>query len=486
MLIYMCQDGEMPSGVATYGYAVLKNFPEARMLLLNARRPPPAAPYEVIDRIITLPSEVSHDVTAVTQTIAKLVAASKDKVILLPNTGDTMWTATWSYLREAGSKVRPKVRVLGIVHSDIDTQYHLAREYAAIAPIWVGVSRRCAEKLRVLTDSLATRVYELHYPVEVHKQEKAPSVDRPLRLIYAGRLEEPQKRVSRLVALFEELIRRRLRFRATVVGDGPDGVQFRKRLADAGSDVVRSVTVLGTLGHSDLDRLWTDQDIFILVSAYEGLPLALLEAMSAGVCPVVMEVCSGLPDLLEDGLNARMVQQGDITAMTDAIVDLDRDRDSLEKLCRAARRSVSIEALSPLKHFSKLRGIIKQCFQLPSPEIPSEQMDSTAAAVETICKRACKANRPVVIFGIGMFGRKVVDACLKKGIEVVALIDSDPEKIESEYAGLACFGPKKIGEFANVVFAVGSMQFDVEISNRIYSECKKAGISSPQVVTFRP
>jgi hypothetical protein len=320
----------------------------------------------------------------------------------------------------------------------------------------------------------------------VCQEVKAPSAGKPLRLIYAGRLDEPQKRVSRLVALFEELTRRGVQFRGTVAGDGPEGDQFKRLLTAAGPKVMGSVTVFGALERHDLDMLWTTQDVFLLVSAYEGLPLALLEALSAGVCPVVMEVCSGLPELLEDGLNARVVKQGDISAMADAIVELDQDRDFLDKLSAETKRSVSIEELSPERHFSILRAIIKECFQLPSQENLSVHNDLTSAAVETICKKMDRDKRPIVIFGAGMFGRKVVDACLRQGKKVVALIDSDPDKIGCNYNGIVCYGPERLGEFANAVFAIGSMQFDEEISTRIYFECKKAGNYLPQVVSFRP
>lgn len=485
MLIYMCQDGEKPSGVATYGYALLKHFPEAKMLLLNARHPPPAAPIEIHNRIITLQTEVSHNISAVAKAISNLIEASRDHTVLFPNTGDTLWAATLKFLLGAELKVRHRVRVLGIVHSDTETHYRLAKEYATIAPIWIGVSRRCAENLQHLAKRLRIRVYELYYPVELRPGDKVAPTDGLLRLAYAGRLDEPQKRVSRLVALFKELTRRGIQFSATVAGDGPEGNRFSKMLTVAGPAVTESVKVLGALKRCDLDKLWASQDVFLLVSAYEGLPLALLEAMSAGVCPVVMNVNSGLPELLEDGVNARVAKQGDIIAMADAIVELDHNRELLGKLGAAAKRSVSIEGLSPVRHFSKLCEIIKECSQLPLLEKISTPADPTEIAVETICKKVRGTRSPVVIFGAGMFGRKVVDACLKQGTKVTALIDSDPERIQSGYGGIVCLGPERLVECTNALFVVGSMQFDVEIFNRIHGEYNKAGVPLPQVVTFR-
>jgi glycosyltransferase involved in cell wall biosynthesis len=147
--------------------------------------------------------------------------------------------------------------------------------HAAIAPIWIGVSRRCAQGLRSRTGSLGVRVHELYYPVDIPLTIRTPANAGPLRLAYVGRLEESQKRVSRLVSLFSELTRRKVDFCASVAGDGPASANFAMLLTAAGSEVSRRVEIQGSLDRRNLDALLATHDIILLVSAYEGLPLAL-------------------------------------------------------------------------------------------------------------------------------------------------------------------------------------------------------------------
>ena len=481
----MCQDGDKPSGIATYGYTLLKNISNAKMLLLNACKAPPAAPPDIHSRIVCIPQEVSHDIITVARAISNQVDANDEEAILFPNAGDTFWAATLKYLHDAKPQVRSQTRVLGMVHSDIKTQYTHAKEYSAIAPTWIGVSHRCAKKLELSAKSLKIEVHELFYPVDEWRGPKLTPTDGLLRLVYAGRLDEPQKRVSRLVDLFKELTRRGIRFRATIAGDGPDGNRFRDLLTEADSTVTGSVKLLGSLDRRDLDRLWAAQDIFLLVSAYEGLPLALLESMSAGVCPVVMNVRSGLPELLEDGVNARVAKQGDLKAMADAIAELDQNRQLLNKLGKAAKRSVSIEAFSPKQHFSKLRKIVRESFDQPLPEKINLDTDSTSVALNKICDKVRGTRSPVVVHGVGMFGRKVIDALMDQGIKIMALFDSEPEQVRGGYRGIVCLSPDKVPEFKQALFVVGSMQFDVEISQRIKAEFKNAGFSCPTIINFR-
>ena len=485
MLLYLCQDGAGPSGVAAYGYAVLRHRADARMLLLNATHPPPAAPAAVHERITTLPEESSHDPSAVARVIAELVAGGDDRVTLVPNTGDTPWAATLAFLRAAPATVRSRVRVLGVVHSDMETQYGIAVHYQPIAPIWIGVSRRCADELRKRLSRTSASVHELHCPVEVRDERSAPRGDGPLRVAYVGRLEEPQKRVSRLVDLFRELVRLGLDFQATVAGDGPAAPAFATALNAAGPDVTARVTLGGAVDREHVDAIWRTHDVCLLVSAYEGLPLALLEAMASGVCPVVMAVESGLPDLLRDRRNARVVSQGDVGAMAEALCALDRDRSRLESLGRSARVSVT-SGFSPDRHFARLSAILDECWAQPQPSPSVAIADPTANAIANSVRRMHSVARPVAVYGSGMFGRKVVDACLAAGIPVCALFDSDPARAGVVYRGLQCAPPEALSEYPDALFVTGSLQFADAMAERIRAEFAARGRPAPAVLNTTP
>jgi glycosyltransferase involved in cell wall biosynthesis len=124
--------------------------------------------------------------------------------------------------------------------------------------------------------------------------------------------------------------------------DYPTLLQAARRLADAGA-AVRFVSVgQGPLAHeleNERDRLdlrgWfrflgyradpvrvlVAGDVFCLSSRFEGLPIALLEAMAAGL-PVVATGVGGVPAVITDGREGRLVPPGDSAALAGAVNEL--------------------------------------------------------------------------------------------------------------------------------------------------------------------
>lgn len=485
-LLYIGQDGVAPSGVTTYGYEVLRHCPGARMLLLNCGPTVFSPPAGCAERIEPLPEAVSHSPVAVARALLGLVEQADGPVTILPNSGDTPWAATSEFLRIAPRALCDRVRVLGIVHSDTETQYALAERHHVIAPVWIGVSARCAAELRRRIGRAGVAVHESPYPVAIGE----PTVRReqgPLRLAYVGRLEEPQKRVSRLLAVFAGLAESGVDFMATVVGDGPAAAEFRRALAAARPEIATRVRCTGALRREAVDEIWREHDVALLVSAFEGLPLALLEAMAAGVCPVAMAIESGLDELVRDGIEGRVVPQGDVAAMVRALGDLARDRPELRRMGAAGRERVA-EDFSDARHFERLERIVGELWKHPAPASTTVAAgpDPTAAAVDRIVVVVAESGRPVAIYGAGMFGRKVLDACLAHGLAVVAVYDSDPARTGTSYRGVVCQAPVSVTERPEAVFVAASLQFAVEMAARIVGEYDAAGWVAPTIIPGDP
>ncbi len=75
---------------------------------------------------------------------------------------------------------------------------------------------------------------------------------------------------------------------------------------------------------NDVPRYTAAMDLFVLSSSMEGLPLAVLEAMAAGL-PVVATAVGGLPNLIDDGKTGFLVPWGDETMMRDRFRALQAD-----------------------------------------------------------------------------------------------------------------------------------------------------------------
>ncbi len=112
--------------------------------------------------------------------------------------------------------------------------------------------------------------------------------------------------------------------RYLVVAVGPDdpdkpdalGPGFSARAAEAG------VRLLGM--RTDVDRLYAAMDVFVLASHREGFPRAAMEAAAMGL-PVVATDIRGCRQVVDDGVNGRLVPVGDAVALADAIASVGDD-----------------------------------------------------------------------------------------------------------------------------------------------------------------
>lgn len=149
-----------------------------------------------------------------------------------------------------------------------------------------------------------------------------------------GRLEE-QKGQRYLLAAVPELVREIPDLTVVLAGEGREGPALRRQAEDLG--VGSRVHFLGT--RRDLPRLFQALDLFVHPSLWEGLPLTLLMAMGAGL-PVVGTRVSGVTEVIQDGINGRLLPPGDRGALAQAILGLYRQPELRGRLGDAARRTV--------------------------------------------------------------------------------------------------------------------------------------------------
>ena len=91
----------------------------------------------------------------------------------------------------------------------------------------------------------------------------------------------------------------------------------------------------------DVRDLIHASDVFVMTSLWEGLPQAIVQAMSAGV-PVVATAVDGVPEAIENEVDGLLYRPGEVDAMAAAVVDLLRDEPRRRRLGEHARRKAAL------------------------------------------------------------------------------------------------------------------------------------------------
>jgi glycosyltransferase involved in cell wall biosynthesis len=121
-----------------------------------------------------------------------------------------------------------------------------------------------------------------------------------------------------------------------LVGDGELRPAIEADVRARGLD--DRVSFLGT--RRDVDRILAVSDVFVLASLWEGLPLALVEAMASGL-PVVATEVSGTREVVVDGTSGLLVPPEDPGSLASAIRRVEADPDAAASLASEGRARVT-------------------------------------------------------------------------------------------------------------------------------------------------
>lgn len=115
-----------------------------------------------------------------------------------------------------------------------------------------------------------------------------------MQIIYVGRLDETQKCVSRILAIWRKLCGVLPNWNLKLVGDGPDRKLYEQYIDKNG---LKNISIEGFCNPLEY---YKESSILLLTSDFEGFPLVLAEAMSFGVIPIVYGSYEAIYDIIDD------------------------------------------------------------------------------------------------------------------------------------------------------------------------------------------
>ncbi|MFP5517754.1 MAG: glycosyltransferase family 4 protein [Alphaproteobacteria bacterium] len=154
-----------------------------------------------------------------------------------------------------------------------------------------------------------------------------------LSLLVLANLSE-RKGIGTLLRACALLKERGQPFRVTI-GGGGDVDGYRAMAAELG--VAEECSFLGWIGREEAHAHIRSHDMLLLPSTHEGLPMVILEALSAQL-PVITTPVGSIPEVLADGETARIIPVNDAAALAGAVVEIGNDPALYSRLAEQGRR----------------------------------------------------------------------------------------------------------------------------------------------------
>ncbi|MCC6675684.1 MAG: glycosyltransferase family 4 protein [Phycisphaerales bacterium] len=375
------------------------------------------------------------------------------------------------------------LRIVGWQHNDIPYDSRVLEHYEPVLTALVGVSEHLRAALAARLPHRAADCCAITAGVEVPLQRRARTYSpaRPLRLLYTGRLDPHQKRIGALPMLSAELDRRGIPHTLTIIGDGPGRDDLARQIArnDSGS-----VVLLPPAAPARIAELLEQADYFVLPSRFEGLSVAMLEAMARGCIPVVTRVESGLAQVITPGANGLIAEAGpgdDEPAAARALAEsiflslprlneisaaahaTARDRFSLARFAGEIERLIDRAAAAPTRTWPSDRPAAFTA-RPGDPAGSGTVPPGAAARLRELLESL--AGRPVLIHGTGRHTLELAGVLAEYKDRIIAFADDDPAAMGRVLLERRVIAPaREAAEFARAHGAA-----DVIISSFIHQD----------------
>lgn len=246
------------------------------------------------------------------------------------------------------------------LHSDYPELISWLRKILPYADGLLTVNPRIAESVRQMGNLPEKAVHTLPLAIqtELPAAHEPPGPDAPLVVGYAGRVEISQKRLDRLPPFLTELERCHRPYRMEILGDGHFKEKLRRQLAGNTHVIFH--------GHLEGSAYWnvlSGWKYLLFTSDYEGLPISLLEGISAGAVPIYPDFHDG-QDWISGLGNNFLYPVGDMVQANAVVQDVEKNWTAADWQAYHAQSGKMLEAHSPEGYFSAMNTAIDT---LPPP-----------------------------------------------------------------------------------------------------------------------
>ena len=235
-------------------------------------------------------------------------------------------------------RMRPAIRYVVTRRMDYPVKRNWYNDYLYNRQVdgVIAISRKIADLLAE-GGVRRERIRLIHSGIDPapFQRTRAAGADTGLTVIGTAAVLEERKGHRYLLAAATLLKRRGHRLKYRFAGDGSQRQRLQQAVLESG--LQEDVEMIGFV--SDIPGFLSTIDIFVLPSLYEGLGVAVLEAMAAGK-PVVATKVGGIPELVSDPATGLLVPAMDSQALAQAIERLISQKGLLQQMGEKGRERV--------------------------------------------------------------------------------------------------------------------------------------------------
>ncbi len=256
--------------------------------------------------------------------------------IFIPNFSDAVYKVCSGI-----GRTPEQSKIICVLHGDGPGYYVPAIAHEKGIAKYIAVNSRIGRTIREALPhrehDVVVRSCPVECPVKLDRFNRDPAS--VLRLTYAGRITNFEKRVGQLPVLADKLHRRGVRFLLRIIGEGGYKEWLKHEVAQLPAQARASVSIESARSPFEMAAVWKETDVGILVSDCEGTPLSMLEAMAHG-CAVVVPRLEGIEAVLHEGLTGLMYPVNDISSMAECIANLASDFVGRKRMGEAAHKII--------------------------------------------------------------------------------------------------------------------------------------------------
>lgn len=256
--------------------------------------------------------------------------------------------------------------VVHFLHGDFDYYYELAIKQQESIDQFIAVSPVIHQ---TLSAKLPERITDIHYrrfPVVMVTPLKKEN--RMLKLFYCVRsLEEERKQFNLLPVINENLQSKGLEVDWTIIGAGMEKEKVEKIMKQK-----ERLSFFSAMPNREVIKLMPQHDLFILPSLKEGFPVAVVEAMKAGLVPLVTNWNGATDELIIHGQTGFYLNPGEADKYAEIIIALDEDRGLLERMSLSAIKKAN-ELFDPVENTKLIEDVLKKSTQKTRKNKPASK-----------------------------------------------------------------------------------------------------------------